>query len=176
MIKDAGIRDAILSFLDDQKKKVRRGDAKSPDDIDNYLINCEMALELGDVYEVALYFAYLGKTVAAEELPSLDEFQRLKDRTARQTGALEAVNEERTAKRDPLKSAALERSREIWGGDVEECQRLGDVTGKAFKTVTAEAKRLGIDPVCEATVRRWIREIAPEYARKPGVNKKIRQK
>jgi len=176
VIRDDGVRDAILSFLDDQKKKVRRGDAKSPDDIENYLINCEMALELGDVYEVALYFAYLGKTVAAEELPSLDEFQRLKDRTARQTGALSTVNEQRREERDPLKSAAMERAREIWDGDVEECQRLGDVTGRAFKTVTAEAKRLGIDPVREATVRRWIRELAPEYAKKPGANKKIRQK
>jgi hypothetical protein len=93
---------------------------------------------------------------------------------------VEKINRERELRKrnenaQALKSEAQRKAQEKWQKDKEQQIRLGDMCEKVYRAIIDFATRsntLDLLPGEAEGIKPWLREIAPDYAKKPGRPKK----
>ena len=134
------------------------------------------ALKSRDLFEVASAYLSLGMALADEDYPGKETIisgiyamrTKMKQEEAREGG-------KRLARKN-LKNDTQAKALKIWEADTDQKIRTGAMYDKIFRTLELAVKDAGIPMPIENTVKGWLREIAPEYAKKGGAPKKIKQK
>lgn len=137
------------------------------------LDKAEEALANGDIQHVALRFFWIGQIVAKLSLPTWEEWSHLiekamnasKSNRARMSG-IAGIRE--TA--SDMKEEARQIAKELWAADTEKELFIGEVADLVINELHAKldketAKKI---PKTNATMRKWIRPVAPGYATDPG--------
>ncbi|MBR9909680.1 MAG: hypothetical protein GYB33_04915 [Gammaproteobacteria bacterium] len=71
------------------------------------------------------------------------------------------------------KDLCVEIASDAWSEDVDQPLRIGEVANNILRVIAADPSALGLKSIpAHATVKRWIRVVAPEAATKRGRSKK----
>lgn len=130
-----------------------------------------------ELAQMAMHFYWLGKTTAeleqepiSDRLLQLQDYLRLKESEHKERRPLIR----REIGLSVLKDSAQREAHEIWASDTEEEFRIGEVAKLVQEELLRRIDFSGWPTDCPGveTVKRWLREVAPEYAMRGGRPKK----
>lgn len=129
------------------------------------------ALEAGDIAAIAFAFYLVGE--AANQLKQMPDEQLTDLLTKGYLTELKQHNQklpllERNAKSKALKEVAQELAANLWEEDKANEIRIGNMCTKVWPALKELADRLNIQSQLPKDIKPWLREVAPEWAKKGG--------
>jgi len=132
--------------------------------------SAEAALKVGEPDQIAMAFCTLGESIHTLQTLSFDEigdFYRLKIAKSNQ--------QQSNSQKQTFMGGARDVARRMWADDHERKIRLSEMCDRVYKFMQPLEQELGRDdllPGLPDVLKRWLRPVAPDYAKKGGRPKK----